>query len=381
MQIPVHPYSPRKRPGMRYNRLAHCRKGPVTAGIETVSASDANEIVGPFTDMVRRVSRLAWETIGDNLPGDLQWRTLLLTIVIAVIIFVVRRGRGSKGADGRARKVGLLEFLLPRDIYTHVSARVDIWLYVLERILRPLWYAALFATVAPGVEQAVIGSLQWSFGASPALESSLAWMLLYSLLALLSYDLVFYGIHYAMHKVPALWAIHKVHHSAEVLTPLTRSREHVIAGPIWAAGAAVGYSVPGGVFAYLFDGGITQATILNVSAFALLFGFNGSFRHYHVQFRYPRWLEKWLQSPAMHHTHRSYLKKHWDTNLAAVTSIWDRMFGTLYIPEPDEYTPWGLGPDTQAEYRSFRQNLTGPFRDWHRMIRDRRKPVVVQPKT
>ncbi|MEO2173102.1 MAG: sterol desaturase family protein [bacterium] len=95
----------------------------------------------------------------------------------------------------------------------------------------------------------------------------------------------------------------------------------------------------------------------------------GSFRHYHIQFRYPRWLEKWLQSPAMHHIHHSYLEKHWDTNFAAVTSIWDRMFGTLYIPQNNEYTPWGIGPDTQAECRTFYQNTIGPFRDWYFMVK------------
>ena len=73
----------------------------------------------------------------------------------------------------------------------------------------------------------------------------------------------------------------------------------------------------------------------------------------------------------MHHTHHSYLPQHWDTNLSVVTSVWDRLFGTLYIPQPDEATPWGLGPDEQPGYRSFRQNVTGPFRDWHRMLRAR----------
>jgi hypothetical protein len=70
----------------------------------------------------------------------------------------------------------------------------------------------------------------------------------------------------------------------------------------------------------------------------------------------------------MHHAHHSYLEKHRDTNLAAVTSIWDRLFGTLYIPEKDEPTPWGLGPQTQDDHRSFWQNTTGPFRDWYAMI-------------
>jgi len=332
------------------------------------TALPASGAAGPLTEMTREALAVVWNTAAANVPRDLHWYMILLTLAMATAIYFVRGGRGAKGADGRERKTGLLNFLLPRDIYTHVSPRVDVWLWVLERVLRPLWAVSLLASVGPLTEQFVIGGLEGVFGASPALEVNYAWMLLYSLCTLLLYDFTFYCIHYAMHKVPAFWAIHKIHHSAEVLTPLTRSREHFIAGPIWATGSAFSYGFAGGVFGWLFDGGIVAATLFNIGFFSLLFGFNGSFRHYHVQFHYPRWLSNWLQSPAMHHTHHSYLEKHWDTNLAAVTSIWDRMFGTIYIPEKDEYTPWGIGPKTQGEYRTFWQNTTGPFRDWARML-------------
>lgn len=331
-------------------------------------------LVGPFSELMQDPAGVLWTTASENIPNDLRWHVILLTLTLATAIYFFRNGHGARGADGRERKTGLLNFLLPKDIYTHVSARVDIGLWLLERFLHPLWAVALLATVSPATEQTIIAILQGLFGSTPALQSNIAWMALYSLVILLCYDFVFYAIHYTMHKVPALWVIHKVHHSAEVLTPLTRTREHFLAGPIWATGAAISYGFAAGLFAYLFDGGITQATLLNVGVFSLLFGFNGSFRHYHVQFRYPRGLEKWLQSPAMHHTHHSYLEKHWDTNMAAVTSIWDRMFGTLYIPEPDEYTPWGIGPETQDQYRSFWQNTSGPFRDWYTMIRARVSP-------
>ena len=334
----------------------------------TGSAADAT--VGPMTE----IAAGAWRLFADNLPRDLTWPILLLTVVIATGIWLLRRGHGAKGADGRERAAGLVEFLLPREIYTHVSARVDVWLYAFERLLRPLWAGTLLVAIAPATEQAIIAALGASFGTSPALESGLAWMLLYSLVTLLCYDFVFFVIHYTEHKVPALWAIHKVHHSAEVLTPLTRYREHFLEGPIYAVGAALSYGFAGGIFGWLFDGGITQATLFNIGFFALLFGFNGSFRHYHVAFHYPRWLSKWLHSPVMHHTHHSYLRQHWDTNLAAVTSIWDRLFGTLYIPAKDEYTPWGIGPATQDQYRTFWQNTMAPFRDWHAMIRKGRSP-------
>lgn len=326
---------------------------------------------GPFSDLLQVAANWAREVADIIIPQDLRWQVLLLTLVIAFAIWLIRNGHGSKNAGGRERKAGLLQFLLPRDIYTHTSARVDVGLWVLECLLQPFFALALLVAVASSTESAIISALLWLGGASPQWQPNYAWMLLYSLISLLLYDFVFYLTHYAMHRVPALWVLHRIHHSAEVLTPLTRYREHFLAGPIWIAGSGLSYGVAAGLFAWLFNGGITEATILNISFFALLFGFNGAFRHYHVQFHYPRWLCRWLHSPAMHHIHHSYLPRHWDKNFAAVTSLWDRMFGTLYIPQRDEYTPWGLGPESQAEYRSLWQNTIAPFRDWHAMLRDR----------
>jgi len=225
----------------------------------------------------------------------------------------------------------------------------------------------LLTTVGPTTENSVVTGLQWLFGDSPALESHLGWMLLYSLVTLLCYDFSFFMTHYLFHKIPALWVLHKVHHSAEVLTPLTRYREHLLAGPIWACNTAIGYGIATGLFAYLFNGNITEATLLNIGFFTLLFGVTGSFRHYHVQMHYPRGLSKWLHSPAMHHVHHSYLEKHWDKNFSVITSLWDRLFGTLYIPEKDEYTPWGIGPNEQHNYRSYWQNCISPFKDWYQL--------------
>jgi len=330
------------------------------------ATATTGSVLGPLAD----IATTGWDLFVANLPRDLTWPFLLITLGLGLILWSARAGRGSKDASGRERPAGLLQFLLPWDIYSHPSARVDVGLYVLERLLHPFWYGALILTVGTATEAGVITALSAS-GTTPGLESSLGWMLFYSLCTLLIYDFVFYAIHYTEHKVPALWAIHKVHHSAEVLTPLTRYREHFLEGPLYAAGSAFSYGLAGGVFGWLFNDGITQATLFNIGFFSLLFGFNGSFRHYHVAFHYPRWLSKWLHSPVMHHTHHSYLPQHWDTNLAAVTSLWDRLFGTLYIPEKDEFTPWGLGPETQHRYRSWWQNTTGPFRDWAAMLKGR----------
>lgn len=323
------------------------------------------EFAGPLSEIAEQARRL-W---AEHLPRDLQAPMLALMLALAGGIWWLRDGRGARDANGRVRQSGLAAFLLPRDIYTHPSARVDVLLYVFERLLRPLWVGGALLTVGPAVEQGTMALLGASIGTSPHLQPNLAWMLLYSFVGLLAYDFVFYLIHLAEHRIPALWAIHQVHHSAEVLTPLTRYREHVLEGPLYAAGAAVALGFAGGLFGWLFPGGITQATLWGAGFFSMLLGFNGAFRHYHVAFHYPVWLSRWLHSPVMHHVHHSYLPRHRDRNMAAVTSIWDRLFGTLYVPAKDEDTPWGLGPETQPHCSTFRQNLVAPFRDWWRMLR------------
>jgi sterol desaturase/sphingolipid hydroxylase (fatty acid hydroxylase superfamily) len=80
----------------------------------------------------------------------------------------------------------------------------------------------------------------------------------------------------------------------------------------------------------------------------------------------------------MHHVHHSYLPQHRDKNLGLVTSVWDRLVGTLYIGDPYEETPWGLGPNEQAHYSTFVQNVFNPFRDVYALLARR---DTVSPKT
>ena len=86
--------------------------------------------------------------------------------MIAIAIWFFRGGRGSKNASGQERPADLLDYLLPRDIYTHVSARVDITLYVFERLLRPLWATALILSVGTFAETQVIAGFNVVMGLS-----------------------------------------------------------------------------------------------------------------------------------------------------------------------------------------------------------------------
>ena len=178
-------------------------------GLNGLLKVEDDHSLGPTTEL----TDLLWQVIAAHLPRDLTWPILLLTGLLATGIWLARRGHGAKDAGGRERKTTLLQFLLPKDIYSHASARVDVALYVFERFLRPLWVAPVLVLLAPATEQAVIATLDTLFEDSPRLISTTPWMVLYSLVTLLIYDAIFYFIHYCEHKIPALWATHKVHHS------------------------------------------------------------------------------------------------------------------------------------------------------------------------
>ena len=123
--------------------------------------SITEEPIGPINEIVARV----WEILAGNVPADLHWRTLLLTVAIGILIYSIRGGLGARSADGRAdpkdsgASRSIVSYLLPKDIYTHVSARVDVWLWVLERVLRPIWAASVLLTVAPATERVVMTAL------------------------------------------------------------------------------------------------------------------------------------------------------------------------------------------------------------------------------
>src|SRR5438045_1858330 len=50
------------------------------------------------------------------------------------------------------------------------------------------------------------------------------WFLFSSIVVIAATDLLAYFIHRAQHRVPALWAMHSLHHSAEAITVITGAR-------------------------------------------------------------------------------------------------------------------------------------------------------------
>ncbi|NDH40999.1 MAG: fatty acid hydroxylase family protein, partial [Gammaproteobacteria bacterium] len=68
---------------------------------------------GPISQLISA----ALSAAAEHMPRDLTWPILTLTLSIATLIWLLRGGLGAKGADGRMRQMGFIEFLAPWEIY------------------------------------------------------------------------------------------------------------------------------------------------------------------------------------------------------------------------------------------------------------------------
>lgn len=175
--------------------------------------------------------------------------------------------------------------------------------------------------------------------------------------------------HYLQHRIPLLWEFHKVHHSAEHLNFATAERFHPVDVIFVSLVIGAVMTLVNGLFLGLFPGQLSMLTLFGANS--LWVGSNvigGVLRHSPAWVRYGPGVERWLISPAMHQIHHSDDPKHFDKNIGGSLAIWDRMAGTLYIPEGREITGYGIGPET-AEYRTLSGIYWGPIRKAYRLLR------------
>jgi sterol desaturase/sphingolipid hydroxylase (fatty acid hydroxylase superfamily) len=252
--------------------------------------------------------------------------------------------------DAGGGLISFWRFIAPEWIWRHPSVRIDLAVIPLNALA--LAVPGIFAVAAPLAAQ----------DASAAQASSVSlWLILsYTAVLFLVDDFMHYAVHWMFHRVPVLWAFHKVHHSAEVLTPLTADRFHpvelLIVGSMRTSGLVLVTLAFGQASA-----GLPIWTIFGANA--LLFAFNlfaGALRHSHVWFAFPPALSRWLVSPAMHQIHHSAEERHWDKNMGGSLAVWDRLVGTLYVPVERERFALGVGPES-ARYRNLSHCYLGPF--------------------
>ena len=175
-------------------------------------------------------------------------------------------------------------------------------------------------------------------------------------------DFTKYLVHRWMHKIPLLWAIHKTHHSAETLTPITVYRIHPLEGVLYASRGAFAQGIVISSFIFLFGEAVSLYTVVGVNILVFIFHVTGSnLRHSHISISYWPWLEHIFISPAQHQIHHSIAEEHYDKNFGAALSIWDWLFGSLHISNSDQELAFGLDKSEKSSAVNLRKIYLTPF--------------------
>jgi sterol desaturase/sphingolipid hydroxylase (fatty acid hydroxylase superfamily) len=139
-----------------------------------------------------------------------------------------------------------------------------------------------------------------------------------------------------------LWPFHEVHHSAEVLSPLSYFRAHPLYFFVQTALISTCTGILQGAVAVALFGWVDFWVLYAATLPILAYQLGGvHLRHSHVPLRFGV-LEHVVISPYLHQLHHSTDPRHRDKNFGEVLSIWDRMFGTLIVPDHVEPLSFGL---------------------------------------
>jgi sterol desaturase/sphingolipid hydroxylase (fatty acid hydroxylase superfamily) len=304
-------------------------------------------------DLPNRLARLLLEPLAPFVdPSErIYWPFLLSSGLMAAVAFGLRRRRGS-----------LLAYLLPRRIFLHPSSLLDVRLFLVNGLLRVgLPSAALTqAAVAALVSTSLRLLLGGPGGAAPP-----GWVpVAYTVSLFVADDLTRYLVHRLMHRVPSLWELHKVHHSAEVLTPLTLYRVHPIESLLMTIRSALTAGAVTGLFFYVYRDALSGWAVFGINALGLFFTTLGSnLRHSHVWISFGPAVEWLFMSPAQHQIHHSRDVRHHDKNFGAFLSVWDALAGSLYrTGRAREPIDFGLDPSDANHGPTVASTLIGPLR-------------------
>lgn len=299
--------------------------------IHDVTFAVTSAVVQPFFAVVRETDLL-------------YWPYLLSALILTVAVYALTKGR-RRGVILRGHDGGYFS----RAVWWHPSARADYRFYVVNAILFPVLFGLLLVSDL-WIADRIRGLLDALFGAREESQAGVASYIVYTVLFFLLYDFGRFFGHYIQHRSDLLWAFHKVHHSAEVLTPISNARAHPVdLLCMWTfAHALTGMLL--GVFSYLHGGTAGFYTFLGLHIGIFVYNIFGNLRHSHVWLSYGPKLSRVFISPAMHQIHHSVEERHFGHNIGYALSVWDWMFGTLYVPRGEERFEIGLGDGSDARY-------------------------------
>jgi len=267
-----------------------------------------------------------------SLGSHFSLTSLAAAFVIAALFFVYERRKRGR----RVRLRTILRGLFPRRIMMHRSNQADIFYLFFNVFMFSVmfgWAILSYQFISNGI----IAGLVTLFGpVTPSTLSPYITRAIITVMLFLAYELGYWFNHWLSHKVPLLWEFHKVHHTAEVLTPLTNFRVHPVYTWIFTNILAFSAAVANGFGHYLFGDAAYQYAFADTNIILVLFiHAYVHLQHSHMWIAFTGVLGRIFVSPAHHQVHHSADPKHFNKNFGSCLALWDWIFGTLYIPSKE----------------------------------------------
>jgi sterol desaturase/sphingolipid hydroxylase (fatty acid hydroxylase superfamily) len=287
---------------------------------------------------------------------------ILLTVFGAYMVF--RHERAAAGPS--ATFPHFFAYIMPRQVYLHRSAILDYQVWLLQKILGIPFSLPGIIGVTTIMAVLADGS---NVGSKAATDSGAALTLMCAVTLVLAVDFSNYAGHFIQHRVKFFWEFHKIHHAAEVLTPITLDRTHPVEDiPKILISSSLFIVILFGFYCLRpIDVAETMTYGFNVLLWLRVLLFY-RLRHSHVPMFFPDWLTAIFLSPVHHQTHHSSLARHFDRNYGQNLVIWDRLFGTLVAPEHPSLLRLGLSAAEEIQLnRSVFHLYALPFRNAWRL--------------
>jgi len=166
-------------------------------------------------------------------------------------------------------------------------------------------------------------------------------------LTLLLFDMAIYWQHRLFHVVPALWALHKVHHVDQDIDVTTGSRFHTI--EIFLSLLIK--------FALVL---ILGPSILAVMVFEIILNATAMFNHANVALakKWDRLMRLVFVTPDMHRVHHSTIMDESNRNFGFNLSCWDRLFSSYQAQPSKGHLGMNIGVDGYTKVKQI-QYLPG----------------------
>lgn len=274
---------------------------------------------------------------------------LLSLAFIAIWILIQTRHYSPKEILGQVSHL-----VFRKKYWWNRSTRLDYKIYFINSVLKVLLFIPFLDFSFRFSKWTVEGLSALNNHQMASLNATPLVLFVFSVAAFVFDDFLRFIHHYWMHKIPFLWRLHKTHHSAKILTPISLYRTHPLESAMATIRNSLSTGVAVGVFIFLFESHFSVFTILGVNLFGFLFNLLGSnLRHSHIPISFG-FMESIFISPKQHQIHHSTNPEHFNKNFGVSLSFWDKVGGSvLYSSQAPQRLRFGLNDRKQ----SLRKNL------------------------